>query len=235
MRSDKARYPFLYRLGSFPSSHFSSTHPPPLCHPDQELLPNQTNNLSNLEEGFILEKLSDLLPISRNIVSSTLLNHPKSEETELNACKSEKELKSVDGFLLPEEKLRGVFLQKLKGQSAIEHALLNTGVDMNVEVLGKVVDSGNLGGEAMVTFFNWASAFSSMPLLEPFVIPLLLEKLSSSLLSAKVDSLKYLKDCSSKYGAERKANHARAIWSSLKDAISTYLEEPFFSSTIQNL
>ncbi|KAI9107760.1 hypothetical protein K1719_021096 [Acacia pycnantha] len=75
------------------------------------------------------------------------------------------------------------------------------------------------------------SAFSSMPFLEPFVIPLLIEKLSSSLLSAKVDSLKYLKACSSKYGAERMANHARAIWSSLKDAISTYLEEPVFSFT----
>lgn len=72
------------------------------------------------------------------------------------------------------------------------------------------------------------SAFSSTPIFEPFVIPLLLEKLSSSLLSAKVDSLKYLKVCSAEYGAERMANHARAIWSSLKDAISTYLEEPVF-------
>ncbi|XP_028778927.1 MMS19 nucleotide excision repair protein homolog isoform X2 [Neltuma alba] len=79
------------------------------------------------------------------------------------------------------------------------------------------------------------SAFSSSPIFEPFVIPLLLEKLSSSLLSAKVDSLKYLKACSCKYGAERMANHARAIWSSLKDAISTYLEEPVLSFTSEPL
>ncbi|KAH1207489.1 MMS19 nucleotide excision repair [Glycine max] len=76
------------------------------------------------------------------------------------------------------------------------------------------------------------SAFSSTPLFEPFVIPLLLEKLSSSLHSAKIDSLKYLRVCSSKYGAERIAKYAGAIWSSLKDTLSTYLGEPDFSFTI---
>ncbi|XP_027341803.1 MMS19 nucleotide excision repair protein homolog [Abrus precatorius] len=76
------------------------------------------------------------------------------------------------------------------------------------------------------------SAFSSTPLFEPFVIPLLLEKLSSSLHSAKIDSVKYLRACSSKYGAERMAKYARAIWSALKDTITTYLEEPDFSFTL---
>ncbi|XP_020227718.1 MMS19 nucleotide excision repair protein homolog isoform X1 [Cajanus cajan] len=76
------------------------------------------------------------------------------------------------------------------------------------------------------------SAFSSTPLFEPFVIPLLLEKLSSSLHSAKIDSLKYLRVCSSKYGAEKIAKYARAIWSSVKDTLSTYLGEPKFSFTI---
>ncbi|KAG4972532.1 hypothetical protein JHK85_038953 [Glycine max] len=76
------------------------------------------------------------------------------------------------------------------------------------------------------------SAFSSTPLFEPFVIPLLLEKLSSSLHSAKIDSLKYLRVCSSKYGAGRIAKYAGAIWSSLKDTLSTYLGEPDFSFTI---
>ncbi|KAI4355583.1 hypothetical protein L6164_004341 [Bauhinia variegata] len=75
------------------------------------------------------------------------------------------------------------------------------------------------------------NAFASTPFFEPFVIPLLLEKVSSSLLSAKVDSLKYLTLCSSKYGADRIAKHAGAIWFSLKDAICTYLEEPIFSLT----
>ncbi|XP_057432306.1 MMS19 nucleotide excision repair protein homolog isoform X2 [Lotus japonicus] len=75
------------------------------------------------------------------------------------------------------------------------------------------------------------SAFSSTPLFEPFVIPLLLEKLSSSLHSAKIDSLKYLRECSSKYGAERISKYAKAIWSSLKDTLYTYLGEPDFSFT----
>ncbi|KAJ7963077.1 MMS19 nucleotide excision repair protein-like protein [Quillaja saponaria] len=75
------------------------------------------------------------------------------------------------------------------------------------------------------------SAFSSTPLFEPFVIPLLLEKMSSSLQSSKVDSLKYLSNCSSKYGGDRMTKHARAIWSSLKDAILSSLQEPVFLSS----
>ncbi|KAM7254505.1 hypothetical protein ACFE04_003885 [Oxalis oulophora] len=67
-------------------------------------------------------------------------------------------------------------------------------------------------------------AFSSTPTFEPFAIPLLLEKLSSSLPSAKLDSLKYLGSCTFKYGAERMGQHAKTIWSSLKDTIHTSLE-----------
>ncbi|XP_024022464.1 MMS19 nucleotide excision repair protein homolog [Morus notabilis] len=81
-------------------------------------------------------------------------------------------------------------------------------------------------------------AFSSTPLLEPFVIPLLLEKLSSSLSSAKIDSLKYLSYCSIKYGADRMARHAGILWSSIKNAISTSLKEPtesFYSESIDGL
>ncbi|KAF8393447.1 hypothetical protein HHK36_021691 [Tetracentron sinense] len=68
-------------------------------------------------------------------------------------------------------------------------------------------------------------AFSSTPLFEPFAIPLLLEKLSSSLPLAKVDSLKYLSNCTLKYGADRMAKHAKSIWSSLKDSIYTSIPE----------
>lgn len=63
------------------------------------------------------------------------------------------------------------------------------------------------------------NAFCSTPYFEPFAIPLLLEKLSSSLPLAKLDSLKYLSSCISCYGADRMLKHARAIWSSLKDVI----------------
>ncbi|KAM1359642.1 hypothetical protein ACFX11_046614 [Malus domestica] len=79
------------------------------------------------------------------------------------------------------------------------------------------------------------SALSSTPLFEPFVIPLLLEKLSSSLPLAKVDSLKYLNHCTAKYGADRMAKHAETIWISVKHAISNSLEKPAISFTEEPL
>uniref|UniRef100_A0A2N9GRY4 MMS19 nucleotide excision repair protein n=1 Tax=Fagus sylvatica TaxID=28930 RepID=A0A2N9GRY4_FAGSY len=78
-------------------------------------------------------------------------------------------------------------------------------------------------------------AFSSTPVFEPFAIPLLLEKLSSSLQSAKLDSLKYLSSCTLKYGSERIAKHARAIWLSIKDALYNSLQEPTLSFTSESL
>ncbi|KAI3844165.1 hypothetical protein MKW92_049124 [Papaver armeniacum] len=73
-------------------------------------------------------------------------------------------------------------------------------------------------------------AFSSTPLYEPFAIPMLLDKLSSSLPSAKVDSLRYLSDCIVKYGTDRMGKHRTAIFSSLKAAIfASCQEEPIFS------
>jgi DNA repair/transcription protein MET18/MMS19 len=66
-------------------------------------------------------------------------------------------------------------------------------------------------------------AISSTPFFEPYAIPLLLEKLSSSLPVAKVDSLKCLKDCALKYGVDRMKKHYGALWSALKDT--------FYSST----
>ncbi|KAK4482009.1 hypothetical protein RD792_012925 [Penstemon davidsonii] len=64
-------------------------------------------------------------------------------------------------------------------------------------------------------------AFASTPFFEPFSIPLLLEKLSSSLPSAKVESFRYISYCTAKYGPDRMAKHAQALWASVKDA--TYI------------
>ncbi|KAL6006074.1 hypothetical protein ACLOJK_040119, partial [Asimina triloba] len=69
-------------------------------------------------------------------------------------------------------------------------------------------------------------AFSSTPFFEPFAIPLLLEKLSSSLPLAKLDSLKYLNNCILHYGADRMLKHANAIWSSLREVIFASSQEP---------
>ncbi|XP_048327922.1 MMS19 nucleotide excision repair protein homolog isoform X2 [Ziziphus jujuba] len=78
-------------------------------------------------------------------------------------------------------------------------------------------------------------AFASTPLFEPFTVPLFLEKLSSPLPLAKVDSLKYLSYCAPNYGADRMAKHAGAIWISLKNAISTSMLESAKSFTSQSL
>ncbi|KAK6125136.1 hypothetical protein DH2020_041102 [Rehmannia glutinosa] len=64
-------------------------------------------------------------------------------------------------------------------------------------------------------------AFASTPIFEPFVIPLLLEKLSSSLPSAKVESLRYLSYCTTEYGPYRMAMHDETLWSCLKEV--TYI------------
>ncbi|KAK1290931.1 hypothetical protein QJS10_CPB18g01008 [Acorus calamus] len=61
--------------------------------------------------------------------------------------------------------------------------------------------------------------FSSTPFFEPYAIPLLLEKLSSAFPIAKVDSLKYLSNCTLHYGVQRMEKHAKALWSSLRDTI----------------
>ncbi|XP_058780211.1 putative pentatricopeptide repeat-containing protein At5g43820 [Vicia villosa] len=95
----------------------------------------------HLDERLILHQISQLLPI------------PSSKTLE---SESESKSKSVDGFLSPEDKLRGIFLQKLKGKAAIEQALSNVCIDVNVDIIARVLNSGNLSGEAMVTFFNWA-------------------------------------------------------------------------------
>ncbi|TKY66280.1 putative pentatricopeptide repeat-containing protein [Spatholobus suberectus] len=118
-------------------SPLSSLHAPP---------PSSDHHHPSLDERRVLDQLSDLFPIptskSPNPVPRPREPHP--------------EPKPVDAFLSPEDKLRGVFLQRLKGKAAIEKALSNVGVDVDVNVLGRVLNHGNLSGESMVTFFNWA-------------------------------------------------------------------------------
>lgn len=97
-----------------------------------------------VDESYVLAELSSLLPISCKTTTAK-------EDT---TCS--KNQVAVDSFLSPEERLRGVFLQKLKGRSAIHKALSSLGIDLSIEIVANVVDSGGLSGEAMVTFFNWA-------------------------------------------------------------------------------
>ncbi|CAN8265756.1 unnamed protein product [Cochlearia groenlandica] len=82
-------------------------------------------------------------------------------------------------------------------------------------------DEGNITRENLSR--GLSLAFSSTPFFEPYAVPLLLEKLSSSLPVAKVDSLKCLRDCAMKYGVDRMKKHYGGLWSALKDT--------FYSST----
>uniref|UniRef100_A0A368UGZ9 Pentacotripeptide-repeat region of PRORP domain-containing protein n=1 Tax=Glycine max TaxID=3847 RepID=A0A368UGZ9_SOYBN len=87
----------------FPStrrSPLSSLHAPPPHH-DQP----------NLDDRLVLDQLSHLFPTLTSKSQNPVFPNPHP-----NAANA------VDAFLPPEDKLRGVFLQKLKGRAAIESA-----------------------------------------------------------------------------------------------------------------
>nr|GLL26607.1 putative pentatricopeptide repeat-containing protein At5g43820 [Ipomoea trifida] len=108
------------------------------------------NNCRHIGESHILNQLSELLPIRHisSIQKSTAVSSSDSQK--------QSEIVALDGLLPPEDKFRGVFLQKLRGISAIERELASVGLDPTLDLVAKVVNRGNLGGEAMVTFFSWA-------------------------------------------------------------------------------
>ncbi|VFQ85151.1 unnamed protein product [Cuscuta campestris] len=109
-----------------------------------------TQNDYQTSESHIQCQLSDLFPIS--LISFTKNSNAFNPSDALK----QSETKAFDYFLSPEDKFRGVFLQKLHGMPAIERALASVGVDPTLDLVAKVVNRGNLGGEAMVTFFGWA-------------------------------------------------------------------------------
>ncbi|CAH1454114.1 unnamed protein product [Lactuca virosa] len=61
-------------------------------------------------------------------------------------------------LLSPEDKLRGIFIQKLNGKSEIKRALTAAAVDIEVttDLVSKVLNRGSLDGGSMVAFFKWA-------------------------------------------------------------------------------
>ncbi|KAK4750565.1 hypothetical protein SAY87_004047 [Trapa incisa] len=115
---------------------------------DDDLANRALKHQTVIEEKYILNELSELLAVPLGCPTSHRFKD--SHETNLP------QVRAFDGFLSPEEKLHGVFHQKLKGRTAIEGALNNTGIDLTVDVISRVVNMGNLGGEAMVIFFKWA-------------------------------------------------------------------------------
>lgn len=115
---------------------------------DEVSAPHTLKYKPDINEKYVLNELSDLLPVPHCNSAVNLFTDDRAPKLLDNIA--------VDGFLSPEEKLRGVFLQNLKGKTAVEHALAATGVNVNLDVISGVVNKGNLGGEAMVIFFRWA-------------------------------------------------------------------------------
>ncbi|XP_020086784.1 putative pentatricopeptide repeat-containing protein At5g43820 [Ananas comosus] len=148
----------LIRFLGFPRYPLSSPFSPRFLSVDLLHEPSQTDpqrDATAVSERFVLEELSKLLPID-----------PKPPNPSFSGGKSAIESLSTsvgDRFLSPDEKLRGVFLQKLRGRSAVESALSAAGVDLTSEIFADVLNKGNLGGAAMVSFFDWAVAQPKMP------------------------------------------------------------------------
>ncbi|KAF3432452.1 hypothetical protein FNV43_RR27192 [Rhamnella rubrinervis] len=140
----RARYFFPCLHSPVPLFSFSTLGDPSHTF-DAEYL---TKKQPNLDERFVLDELSKLLPVPCN-TSATNLHKLVNSEKQI-------ETRAADGFLLSEDKLGGVFLQKLKGRTAVEHALSNVGVELNLDVVAKVVNQGSLSSEDMVIFSNWA-------------------------------------------------------------------------------
>lgn len=152
MSFNRRRFLLPYLPSPILSSPFSSLD-------EQSDTPNneyRTRNQRVIDERSVLDELADLLPVLRGTPASDLPKRGNSE-------KRMEITRAADGFLLPEEKLRGVFLQNLTGKTAIEQALTDVDVDLNVEVVGKVVNRGNLDGKKMVMFFNWAIKHPTIP------------------------------------------------------------------------
>ncbi|KAG5621952.1 hypothetical protein H5410_007170 [Solanum commersonii] len=111
---------------------------------------------TNLDESHVLNQLSDLLSIRRT----------SSIEKPIPADSSEpkNQFRVFDELLTPEDKLRGIFLQKLQGKTAIEKALTSVDVELTVDLVAKVVNKGNLDAASIATFFNWVIKQQKIPI-----------------------------------------------------------------------
>ncbi|XP_020585918.1 putative pentatricopeptide repeat-containing protein At5g43820, partial [Phalaenopsis equestris] len=110
---------------------------------------------TSLSEQFVLAELSSILPID--------LKPPKRTSSALKPALQPQLPIPSDCFLLPDEKLRGIFLQKFTGKFALESALSDSGINLTPEIFSNVLNKGNMSGSAMVSFFNWAMRHSDLP------------------------------------------------------------------------
>ncbi|KAL9248126.1 hypothetical protein vseg_021484 [Gypsophila vaccaria] len=139
------------------SAQFSTVNPLFISNQLQfdDNLSSHLNPNPNLRESQILNQLSTILPINctpipSNLFSPNLISAPIETLTLID--------RYPDDFLPLEEKLRGVFIQKLTGRVSIEFALSKSlgSEEISVDVVSRVLNWGNLGGDDMIVFFDWA-------------------------------------------------------------------------------
>ncbi|KAF3654808.1 putative pentatricopeptide repeat-containing protein [Capsicum annuum] len=111
---------------------------------------------TNLDESQVLNQLSDLLPIRQ---TSTIEKPIPPHSSERN-----NHFTVFDNLLTPADKLSGIFLQKLKGKTAIEKALSSVDVELTADLVDKVVNKGNLDAASIATFFNWVIKQQNIPI-----------------------------------------------------------------------
>ncbi|OMO90154.1 hypothetical protein COLO4_19322 [Corchorus olitorius] len=101
---NRARYHFLYAFSFSTSTTYALSD-------NDSSISQPLLNQSNVDERRVLSQLSDLFQFSYSNSNPTIPNLYKDTYPP-----KQLQSRAVDEFLLPEEKLRGVFLQKLSGR-----------------------------------------------------------------------------------------------------------------------
>lgn len=164
----QSRYSFFSLFSLSPFSQFSAIEASSNSkqQKQEENLIHPTINPCNLDESKVLAELSNLLPVHR---TTTILNNLYTPDLVKPLHENQSLVRvSPDGFLPIEDKLRGVFVQKLKGRALIESALTSAlgDVQLSVDVVFRVLDRGNLGGDAIVLFCFLTGRLRNLMLIE---------------------------------------------------------------------
>eukprot|EP01018_Ginkgo_biloba_P024953 Gb_14768 [translate_table: standard] len=112
----------------------------------------------DIKELMITERKAKLINLQKSGIDPCLTNESENAGlvTRGNAFAPSKANVGIDDFLTDDDKIRGVFLQKLKGKAAVEAALAQTGMTLTRETIDRVVSTASLGGQALLIFFRWA-------------------------------------------------------------------------------
>eukprot|EP01018_Ginkgo_biloba_P001388 Gb_28701 [translate_table: standard] len=112
----------------------------------------------DIKELMVTERKAKLIHLQKSGIDPCLTNESENAGlvTRGNAFAPSKANVGIDDHITDDDKIRGVFLQKLKGKAAVEAALAQTGMTLTRETIDRVVSTASLGGQALLTFFRWA-------------------------------------------------------------------------------